>query len=253
MIRRISLLPRKTKQAIILAFDVIFLPVAFWVSIGIRLDVWSVPYDGSSWWLYFLPSVIFVPIFVKMGLYRSVIRYIEQQAIIAMIHAVSAAVVMFSIIVVVIAGGDVKIPFGAIFVFWLLSISYVVGSRFVARATLRNHMKNNENLKRVVVYGAGSAGVQIVNALRSGREYLPVAFVDDDVNLHGLMQAGLKIYSPEELKKLRKILNVRHVLLALPSVSRNRRVEIVNALEPLRFEVKSIPGMVDLVEGVVKV
>ena len=251
MISRFSALPRSGKSFLIVASDVFFLPLALWLSIGIRLDIWAIPFDHRAWWIYPLPSLIAVPVFLRAGLYRSVIRYIEQRAIVAMLKAVSVAVAIFSVSVVVL--GEPRMPFGALFVFWLLSISYVVGSRFGARAILQQHLRNHDQLKRVIVYGAGSSGVQTVNALRSGKEYLPVAFVDDNANLHGLQQAGLNVYSPAELKKLRKGLNARHVLLAMPSASRNRRVEIVNALEPLKFEVKSIPGMVDLVEGEVRI
>lgn len=251
MINRFSTLPRSGKSLLIVASDVFFLPMALWLSIGIRLDIWALPFDNRTWWIYPLPSLIAVPVFLRAGLYRSVIRYIEQRAIVAMLKAVSVSVAIFSVSVVVL--GEPRMPLGALFVFWLLSISYVVGSRFGARAILQQHLRNHDQLKRVIVYGAGSSGVQTVNALRSGKEYLPVAFVDDNANLHGLQQAGLNVYSPAELKKLRKGLNARHVLLAIPSANRNRRVEIVNALEPLKFEVKSIPGMVDLVEGEVRI
>jgi len=246
MINRFANLPRTTKSLVILAADMLFLPVAFWFAIGLRTNVWHVP-PGQSWWIYLLPSAIAGPIFLKFGLYRSVIRYLEERAILAMLGAVTLSVILISYLVMLLASA--VLPVGGLFIFWMLACGYVFGSRFMARAVLRQQFTREVSRKKVIIYGAGSAGIQMVNALKAGKEFEPAAFVDDEPNLQGLILSGLQVFSPDELPRLRDELDARHVLLALPSASRNRRVEIVNRLEPLKLEVKVLPGMVDLVEG----
>ncbi|MDR3409569.1 MAG: nucleoside-diphosphate sugar epimerase/dehydratase [Formivibrio sp.] len=251
MIKRFSSLPRQAKSLIMVAADTIFLPVSFWLALGIRLDVWHFPVNGIVWWVYFLPVPISLPVFLKMGLYRSVIRYIEERAILTMLQAVSLSVVLFSSAVHFINVS--AIPRGALLVFWLLAGVYICASRFFSRYLLRVRLVGNEHKSNVVIYGAGSAGLQLASALRAGCEYQPVGFIDDDSALQGLMMAGLKVFGPVDLPKLVASRDIGQVLLALPSASRSRRVEIVNQLEPLKVEVKELPGMTELVNGAVTV
>lgn len=245
MINRFSLLPRTAKSLVILASDVLVFPFVFWLSVGVRLDVWMVPFDGRSWWIYLVPSLIAAPVFLRAGLYRSVIRYIEERAIFIMLSATTVAVLLFCAIVLSFK----QMPLGVLFIFWILATAYVCGSRFLARALLRQHTHVFFNQKRVIIYGAGSAGIQLANALRSGKEYSPVAFIDDEPNLHGLMLSGLRVCAPADIMRLRDEGGVTGVLLALPSTTRAKRVEIINRLEPLHLKVRALPGMVDLVEG----
>lgn len=251
MIKRFSDLPRHTKSLIMVAADAVCMPFAFWLALGLRLDAWRFPVNPIAWWVYLLPTLISLPIFLRMGLYRSIVRYIEERAILTMLRAVSLAVALFFAAALFIGGNS--IPRGAVLIFWLLACVYICASRFMARYLLRARFMSQEQKTNVLIYGAGSAGLQLAMALRAGREYHPVAFVDDASNLHGLMMAGLKVHDPAMLKDLIATQEIKQVLLALPSVARNRRVEIVNCLEPLKVEVKELPGMAALVEGIVTV
>ncbi|MBS1156632.1 MAG: capsular biosynthesis protein [Proteobacteria bacterium] len=251
MINRISNCSRHTKSLIMVAADMVFLPISFWLALGVRLDVWHFPVSTIAWWVYLLPVPISLPIFLKMGLYRSVVRYIEERAILTMLQAVSLSVVLFSAAVFFLNVN--AIPRGALLDFLLLAGFYICASRFFSRYLLRVRLIDNKQKSNVVIYGAGSAGLQLASALRTGREYQPVGFVDDDSALQGLMLAGLKVFEPAELPELISSRKVEQVLLALPSASRSRRVEIVNKLEPLKVEVKEVPGMAELVNGAVTV
>ncbi|WP_051711256.1 polysaccharide biosynthesis protein [Andreprevotia chitinilytica] len=250
MIKQLANLPRRTKSLLILTVDFFLLPLALWISIALRLDNWRFQ-SVHAWWVYFLPSLIAIPIFVRMGLYRSVIRCLEDRGLATIVIAVTIAVGLFAGLVSLLSLPVV--PRGALLIFWILAIVCISASRFVVRAVLRGLLQPGGRARcKVLIYGAGSAGRQLVVALRTGQEYVPVAFVDDDPRQQGLLVAGVKVFAPMELSSLVRALNVRQVLLAIPSASRNRRVEIINQLEPLHVEVREVPGITDLVEGEVR-
>ena len=246
MIKNIVRLPRHVKSLVILCADFFLLPLALWSAIALRLD--SVHFPAMNpWWMYFLPSVIGVPIFVRMGLYRAVIRYIEDRAILTIAAAVTASVLIFAGVLHIFALPNV--PRGAMLIYWVVAVVYICMSRFLARALLRHTVPRLLSRKRVLIYGAGSAGRQLAVALHAGLEYEPIAFIDDDPRLRNLVVSGMRIYPNHELAHLRARLGIDLVLLALPSISRSRRIEIVNELERLQIEVRSVPGIADLVCG----
>lgn len=249
MIRRISYLPRTIKSLIILSADFIFLPVALWVAIALRLDDWSYPRQ-FSWGLFFLPSLIAAPIFIRLGLYRAVIRYIEDKAVLTIASAVSLTTLGFmaALQLLRITG----IPRGSLLIFWLLAMTIIIVSRFAARSVLRKLAPSSVVRKRVLIYGAGSAGRQLAVALHTGQEYDPVGFVDDGADQQGLQIGGLLVLNNVQMLELIRAGKVDQILLAIPSASRARQIELVNQLEPLAVEVRILPGMADLVSGEVR-
>lgn len=249
--RRITQWPRSTKSAVVLSADAILLPLSFWTAIGLRLDVWSLP-QIHAWWVYLLPPATAIPIFIRLGLYRAVVRYMEGRAMLTIGLGVTISVWLLAGLLSLLS--QPPVPRGALLIYWLIAILYIGCSRFLARAALRRLLQEDIFPRRgVIIYGAGSAGCQLAGALRTGREYRPVAFVDDNRELQGLVMMGLHVYSPKELPRVISRFNVRQVLLALPSASRSRRLEIINGLESLRVEVRAIPGMANLVNGEVDV
>ncbi|MEN9659366.1 MAG: hypothetical protein RL571_2831 [Pseudomonadota bacterium] len=249
MLKKTITLSRPTKSLIIIASDFILLPIALWSAIALRLDDWSYP-AAFEWWVFFLPSLIAAPIFIRSGLYRAVIRYIEDRAVLTIAAAVSLAVLGFvaAVQLLQISG----IPRGSLLIFWLLAMGCIIVSRFFARSILRKMVPFSLTHKRVLIYGAGSAGRQLAVALRTGQEYQPIGFVDDAVGLHGLQVGGLQVLSNEQMLDCIEAGEVDQVLLAMPSVSRSRQIELVNQLEPLVVEVRILPGIADLVSGEVR-
>jgi FlaA1/EpsC-like NDP-sugar epimerase len=130
--------------------------------------------------------------------------------------------------------------------FWLLGMVYVVGGRLTVRWFLQ---ARNAAGDRVVIYGAGDAGAHLVAALRGRGEFVPIAFIDDNPSLQRSVINGLEVRSPHELKNLIEELGVARVLLALPSVLRRRRLEIINQLEQLPVHVQTMPDTADLAAG----
>jgi FlaA1/EpsC-like NDP-sugar epimerase len=244
MLMKAVALPRIIKSLIILAADFVLLPLALWAAISLRLDNWAYPLQ-YDWWVFLLPSIIAAPLFIRFGLYRAVIRYIEDRAVITILTAVTLATLFFvaALQLFQITG----VPRGSLLIYWLLALIIIISSRFAARSILRKFAPFAAERKRVLIYGAGNAGRQLAVALRAGHEYEPIGFVDDAVEQQGLQIGGLKVFSNEQMLQQIEYQEVSQVLLAIPSASRSRQIELVNQLEPLAVEVRILPSMADLV------
>lgn len=249
LLKKISEMSRQKKILLMLVFDFLLLPVSLWSAVGLRTDNWSFGQQFPPT-VYLLASLVAIPVFIRTGLYRSVVRYMEDRAILTIIAAVTISVAIFSSLVYFFHVPNV--PRGAMVIYWLLTIVYIVCSRFFVRAAFRMLPGFARKGERVIIYGAGEAGRQLSVALKAGPEFAPVAFVDDDASKEGLNIAGLRVRRVAELPKLIEEHRVGQVLLAIPSLSRARRIEIVNQLEPLAVEVRVVPGMAELVSGEIR-
>jgi UDP-N-acetylglucosamine 4,6-dehydratase len=247
-------LSRAKKSAILISVDVFLSVFALWAAFALRLGEWYIP-QGNVRYLFLVAPIVLIPIFVRMGLYRAIIRYIGGRAFWTIVQAIS----LYALIIATIAfqAGIGVVPRTVPPLNWLIMLLLVMGSRFFARwwlsesyARLTAHLGPRSYCKRkVVIYGAGSAGVQLALALVQGRELTPVAFIDDDVTLQRNKVNGLRIYSLADLNYLIDRHKLADVLLAIPSASRSRRNEIIRLLELYPVHVRSVPGLMDIAEG----
>jgi len=239
-------LPRNTKKAILIFSDSVFLPFAFWLAWFLRSGEFTL-ISANANWLYLAIPIVSIPIFVRIGLYRAVIRYMGAKAFYAIIKGVTLS----SILLFVFASSTNlgQVPFAVFVIYWALALLYIGGSRLLVRDYLQENQQAANHREKVAVYGAGSAGIQLVNGLLSGRDYNPVAFVDEKSDLVGTVIKGIKVYPPTELSQVVRLLGATQVLLAIPSASRVRRREILAKLEHLPVYVRTIPGLADLVSG----
>lgn len=249
-------LSRQSKASILIAVDVFFAVFSLWIAFSLRLGVWYIP-EGNIWILFCISPVLAVPIFIKFGLYRAIIRYIGGRVLWVIFQSVTLYALAFT--VVIFQTGIGLVPRTVTPLNWLLMLFFVGGSRFIARwwltdiyVYLSGNTIQNSSAKSVIIYGAGSAGVQLASALAYGQEFNPVAFLDDDKQLHRQKVNGLRIYSLPSLSYLIERHKVTEVLLALPSATRSRRNEIIRLLEPYPVHVRSVPGMADIAQGKVK-
>jgi FlaA1/EpsC-like NDP-sugar epimerase len=247
-------LPRQKKAFILISADVFFAVLALWAAFSLRLGMLYVP-NGDEWYLFALAPVLAVPIFIKLGLYRAIIRYIEVRALWTIIQATTLYALVFAF--VLYESGIKGVPRTVLPLNWLNMMLLVGSSRFFARwwlagtyTRLSGGRSAAEYCKRnVVIYGAGSAGVQLASALGHGREFTPVAFIDDDLSLHKQKVNGLRIYPLSSLSYLIERHQASDILLAVPSASRARRNEIIRLLEPYAVHVRSMPGLSDIAQG----
>ncbi len=178
------------------------------------------------------------------GFYRSIVRFMGVEIMVSAGKPAAQAALALAVPLVWLDGWHAAVRAGS--VFWLLALVYVTGSRLVARMLLRAERVNGE---RVVVYGAGDAGARLASSVAGRGDFTVVGFVDDAVNLQGAVINGLEVHSPNALPSLIEEFAVSRVLLALPSVSRRRRQEIIGRLEELPVHVQTMPDVSDLISG----
>ena len=240
-------LPRVIKRLVSVCTDIFFLIVSLFTAYFLTQQ--NGGSDVAHIALAFaiaLPITLFI--FTKLGLYRAVIRYIGQHAL----GAVLAGIVSSAFILVMLFGLlGVHDKGNLIFVYAILALVTSGGLRLLARMFLVQ--RNNGHKERVLIYGAGSSGRQLAQALMNGEQYHPVLFVDDDTTLHRSTILGISVVAPAHITSALKSYNISRILLALPSVSRSRRREVLDALEALPIPVQSIPGMSDLVDGSMRI
>jgi len=245
-------LSRRNKKLVMLSIDSVLTVLVLLVSFSIRLEYLFLP-DGNLIWVVLGAPIIAIPVFVRFGLYSSVIRYIGFKALWSIVQAASLYALLWGVIGFM-AGVD-GIPRSVLLINWLLAILALGGSRMIARWLLSGTGASHYNAgcTDVVIYGAGAAGRQLSIALTQSAEYNPVAFMDDNNELNHQSINGIDVISRGGLKHLIKKKNVTEVLLAIPSLSRAERNEIIHFLEPYPVLVRSLPGVTEIAQGKVKV
>ncbi len=243
VIGRLLGLSRPAKRIIMAAADLCTIPLALWSAITLRLG--SFDHGGrESVWLYVVCVLASIPIFVRFGLYRAVLRYIAARAVLAIFAGVSVSVVVTALVDRALLGSVV--PESAYVIYFMIAVLYVWGSRTVARQVLELATVSRS---RVIIYGAGEPGVSLAMALRKSRDFQAVAFVDDDPKQRGSVLHGLEVFTPDMLKPLIVRYGVSRLLLALPSARRSRRGEILRNLLGLGVHVQTVPDFSDVVSG----
>jgi FlaA1/EpsC-like NDP-sugar epimerase len=239
--RRVVTLPRSTKRHVMLLADGVALPISAVVAIWLVHPELLPTLPG---WVWVIPPVLGVSGLGLTGFYRSVVRFMGFELVAAAFKTLTLVAVLLGVGIAAVEPWYDALRASA--TFWLLGMVYVVGSRLTARWFL--HTRNAAG-DRVVIYGAGDAGAHLVSALQGRGEFVPVAFVDDNPALRGAVIIGLEVHPPQELPTLIEEFGVSRVLLALPSVSRRRRLEIINQLEQFPVHVQTMPDTADLAAG----
>ncbi len=248
MIQILSSLSRRNKQILMLIFDVIAVISLIFISFWIRLGYFFYPTNNEALLIaIYLSPLLAIPIFISLGLYREVIRFVGFNALWHIIQASFIYAMLWGLIVFMANIEDV--PRSVILINWVLVTLEIGSSRLFARWLF----SESKNKNSVVIYGAGSAGRQLLNALKQSKEYNPLAFIDDSKVIHNTVINGLRVYSPDNLGRLINTKNVNAVLIAMPSLRRSQRQKIISFLESYKVEVRSVPGVAELAQGKVKV
>ncbi|RMP72144.1 hypothetical protein ALQ17_04664 [Pseudomonas fluorescens] len=244
--------------------DIVLVWGALWLAFVVRLgfDDLNNPFVVHLW-LFLSAPVIAIPLFIHFGMYRAVMRYFGNDALIAIIKAVSLSALLLALVVYLYSNHQTVVPRSIVFNYWWLSMVIIGGLRLAMRQyfqgdwfTAAQHVpftNRDDGLTKVAIYGAGAAGNQLVAALRLGRVMRPVAFIDDDSGISDRIISGLKVYKPKRIQQMINETGAEELLLAIPSSTRARRREILGYLEGYPLHVRSVPGFMDLASGRVKV
>ncbi len=247
--RPVLAMPRFAKRLIALLVDSSLAVVTIWLALYLRLgEFYAItgPYLTAA----LLAIGLGLPVFVVFGLYRAIFRYAGWPALLAVSKACAVYGLLFSSVVTVMGIDGVPRTIGIIQP--LLMLMAVGASRLVARFWLGGLYRQQlmrAALPKVLIYGAGNAGRQVAVAMAHSHELQIVGFLDDDDRLHGHVLNGLPIYNPEDLPALVDSQAIHAVLLAMPSISRRRRNEIIESIRPIKVSVRTLPALGELAQG----
>jgi FlaA1/EpsC-like NDP-sugar epimerase len=246
-------LSRPVKRALALGADAFVCGITVWMAFNLRLETWTA--WSPAHFTAFVGAVAFaLPLFIVFGLYRAIFRYSGMPALMTVMKAVLmyAALYCFAFTVISVPG----VPRSVGILQPVLLLVGVSLSRTFVRYWLGGIYQNlvgKEQWPRVLIYGAGSAGRQLAAALKTSPEMMVVGLLDDDDRLHGQVLDGLKIHDPAGLLTLVTKLRVTQVFLAIPSATRARRNAILELVRAAHVQVRTLPGVLALVQGEVQV
>ena len=239
---------RNHKKVILVSLDLISCIFATWAALSIRSDKFVL--ISNEILIACLISFMFaLPIFWFFGLYKILIRYFNSSTI----SIILPSLLLYSLIYFLIFSifGIVNIPRSIGILQPILLFFLIISSRLLLKYLLEGSylIKDKTHLKKTLVYGAGDAGRQLVAALGNSKYLRVVGFLDDDDRLHGQTLQGKIIYSPLNLDDLINYQNVKTILLAIPSISRAKRIKILKTLNDKTIEVKTLPSFSDIAQG----
>jgi len=243
-------LPRFQKQLLAATADLVLLPLTFYLCVLLRYDISTPQLFQMYFWMIVSAPLISIPIFIRLGLYRAVIRFIDQKIVYVVVLGVTLSVVCMAALATFTH--TVHLSRGVFGIYWISAILYVTASRFIARGYLLK-MNDSGNAVRVAIYGAGHSGMQLASALRGSQEYRPVALIDDNKELQGATIAGVTVWPPSALPRLVEEKQIREILLAMPSLRKAEQKAILEKLEPLKVKIKVTPPISSLVNGELRV
>ncbi len=257
LVKPLLALPRAAKRGLVLLLDICLCLLAVWLAFYLRLDVW-LRLEGDGFfqpvWAFLASVVIAVPLFVRNGFYRVIFRYSELTALGYVVRAFGLYTLLYFCVVTVV--GLPGVPRSVGIVQPLLLLAFVGLSRVFARFWLGGQYQSiwqRMNAPKCLIYGAGSTGRELAAAMANSPELQVAGFLDDDDRLHGHMLNGLPVYNPADLEALVGSQNIRHVLLAMPNIGRQRRNEILAQMRLAHVQVRTLPSVTDLAQGRVSV
>jgi UDP-N-acetylglucosamine 4,6-dehydratase len=227
-----------------LAADAAALPLALATAIALRNgDVADLAHLGEPFFWMTLCSIASLSLF---GLYRTVTRFMGVRVVGRIFAAITVGALVFGLLEG--ASGAWHVRYSVVAIYWAFAMLFVAGSRAAVQYLCLFGLRSGTR-KRIAIYGAGEAGARLSRFLIGGSEFEVVAFVDDHPSLHTSHINGIAVYPPEDLPALVVSHRVDRVLLAMPSVSRRRRREVLADLEPLGVHVQSLPDLGDIISG----
>lgn len=244
-------LPRYAKRLIVLALDLIMSMIAVWLAFYLRIDQVSMP-QGEQYFVYLLAPLLAVPVFLYVGLYRAIFRYTGMAAMLSTGLAVGIYALLFFSALLYFKWDGVPRSLGLIQP--LIFLILVGGSRAVARYWLAGlSVQSRHSHGRLLIYGAGEAGVQTATALAVSRQYKLMAYADNDASKVGGSINGVNIIHADGVAAAVERFGITDILLAIPSIGRSQRNDIISKLRSMPVHVRTLPSIGDLAAGRVTV
>lgn len=248
LINSVLRMSRPRKRAVSVASDFVLLTFAIWAAFALRFENAGWLPSDSQVWVSISTVIVTIGAFVKLGLYRAVIRYISEYALFAIFIGVtfsSLALIVLGFLFQTLVPRSVPVIYGA-FAFIL-----VAGTRFCVRTLVRSRLDKARD--GVLILGAGPKGMQLASALLQGVEHRPVGFISTVSSNHKSLMGNLPVYSLEYIEKALRELDASRVLLALEDSDSVDRKALMRTLETLSVPIQTVPSMSELVSGIARI
>ena len=247
---------RLTKKILALACDFISIYLAILYAL-FTSEYFDIVIIDNFFALIWMP-ILGVIVFWYADVYKSVVRYIDFSVIFTLIKSITLTLCIYVLLIGAYLYLTSQFPFqintylfsSEVWISGFMAASFfIIGSRLIANS----YLSESSSEKKVVIYGAGSAGIQLASALRVSKEMQPIAFIDSNPSLHNTFLGGIKVLSPIKLKKLALRKKVDEVLIAMPSASKTTLVSLLKEIENYSVKVRILPGLAALAQGKVSV
>ena len=241
-------LPRYSKRAIAIITDVSLCFVCTWLAFALRLEELILFVDYNSY-PALISIMIAIPIFWLFGIYRTIFRYTSISIILTILVSAFVYGLLYFLVIGVYSIPGVPRSIGVLqpMLLFFAIICSRLGFKFILNSNFGT--KKSSIKKKILVYGAGIAGRQLTVALENSTEFKVVGFIDDNEKLHKQALLGYNVYSPLELERLVQTKDISLVFLALPSISRGKRNQIIENLSQFKLSVKTLPSISEIVDG----
>jgi len=248
MIDYLLSLRRGRKQVLMLAGDIAMVMAAMCAAYSLRYNRFYLPY-GDEVYLWILAPIIAIPVFIRFGLYQTIVRYIGFTSLWRVFQAISLYALLWGVLAFL--SGIQVTPRSVVIINWLVCLLLITGTRMIARWILTARAPGflgaeRDDRRNVLIYGAGAAGMQLAISTSYSNEMRPVGFVDDDPVLMNQQVNGIRVYHPDELDRLIDEFAIKEVLLAMPSASQARRQRILISLAHYPVLVQTLPDISEL-------
>lgn len=244
MLQKLLEAPRATKRFISLAHDSLALSLSLYASWALREGtpfLAAAPIDFICLGLTLLVSLF---VFVKLGLYRAVLRYMTTDAVLTVLLGILISAMTLAATNFFLNGNLPR----SVPVIYLLTASFLVGlPRLITRNVIQALFPMGDT--KVLIYGAGRAGRMLADSLRQSKDFQPVAFLDDDPKLENSRIRGLPVHSGREAQRIVREYKCSKIFLALGAVDRATRLKIVRDLEHFSVQIQTIPPLEELTKG----
>lgn len=251
MKEQLTNLSRRQKQALMIMSDVIILLLAIWLSFALRLGVLWPDKILSNLWIFLIIPLVSIPLFIRFGLYKSVLKFMGTKVIVTAFQSITITSLFVGFAMMIFREADM--PRTVILIFWFVSSILIIIMRFLYKGYLYSWDNFVNDRKPTIIYGAGSAGAQIVESLRKNHEYAPIAFIDDEKSKQGTFINFTRVHPFSDLKDIIKKRKVKAILLAIPSLSEQRKRDLLKKLSKYPVEVKLLPSLSEIVSGRVSI
>ena len=252
-----------------IATDTILVSLALWLAFSLRFGIWYWP-NRDQVWIFATASILALPVFIQFGFYKTMVRFMGNKAMLEIFQATALLVLLWVLAIAIFLpfyldirisfprfiSSEIIFPRSIPILFWISLLLTVGGSRQIAKwILLRPNTKPTSKLIRnVLIYGAGNGGIELATSLSHDSEVNILGIIDDDKTLKDHFIQDLKVLGDRtEIKKIKSKTNPLEVLLAIPSMKRNQRKELVKYLEDKEVSVRTMPSLNDLASGKAKI